>query len=341
MKLPVTSHTGITVVMPTHKRRASLERALGALGRQVYPAHLVEAIIVCDGGHDGSAEMAKGFGLPFSLTVLSQQSAGPAVARNLALAHARGPLIVFLDDDVLAYPYLLAEHVAAHGDASDRVVIGPLLPPTQARKPWVRWELRTVVRQYQDMEAGAYRPGPRQFFTGNASVRLEHLHAVGGFDSKFHRGEDVELAFRLQARGLRFVFHRKAGALHMADRSLESWLRAAFEYGRNDMIIGLFRGRPDMLDAVAHEFRGRHRLTRALVRWTTPFTRVQAGLARAIAELSKGAVEIGGDRLALPLCSAAFALSYWRGVASELGSPAAARALIERGGVAVKAAATR
>lgn len=333
MKLPVTPNGHVTVVMPTHERRASLGRALGALGRQVFPAHHVDVIVVCDGGDDGSAEMAESLRLPFSLTVLRQQNAGPAAARNLALAQARGPLIVFLDDDVLAYPHLLAEHVAAHADAADRVVIGPLLPPTEARKPWVRWELRTVVRQYYDMEAGAYRPGPRQFFTGNASVRLEHLRAVGGFDPNFRRGEDVELAFRLQAHGLRFVFHREAGALHMADRSLESWLRAAFEYGRNDMIIGLFRGRPDMLEAVAREFQHRHRLTRALVQWTTRLPRFQAGLARALAELSRGAQAFGGDRVALPLCSAAFGLSYWRGVASELGSPTAAGALIERGRV--------
>jgi len=341
VRLPVTPHPAISVVIPTHGRKASLERALRALALQVYPAHLVEVLLVCDGGNDGSAEMARELDMPFLLRVLWQENAGPAAARNLALAHAQGPLIVFIDDDVIAHPHLLAEHAAAHADADDRVVIGPLLPPGQARSPWVRWELRTVARQYAEMEAGEYRPGPRQFFTGNASVRLEHLVGAGGFDPKFRRGEDVELAFRLHARGLRFVFHRQAGALHMANRSVKSWLRAAFEYGRNDMIIGRFRGRPDMLGAVAREFHERHSLTRALVRWTTPVPRLQAGLARGLAELSRSAAAAGGDRLALPLCSAAFALSYWRGVAAELGSPVAAAELIERGRVVRNEVAVR
>ncbi len=341
MKLPVCPHPAISVVMPTHQRKASLERTLQALARQVYPSHLVELILVCDGGNDGSLEMARSMQFPFELRALWQENAGPAAARNLALAHARGQLIVFLDDDVIPHPRLLAEHAVAHSDADDRVVIGPLLPPNEARSPWVRWELRTVERQYAEMEAGDYRPGPRQFYTGNASVRLEHVLGAGGFDPKFRRGEDVELAFRLQARGLRFVFHRKAGALHMADRSLESWLRAAFEYGRNDMIIGHLRGRPDMLGAVAREFHERHSLSRALVRWTTPVPRVQAGLARVLGELSRGAKAAGGDRFALPLCSAAFALAYWRGVCAQLGGPEAVTDLIKQGRAAPTAAVGR
>jgi len=210
--------------MPTHRRKASLLRSLRALAMQVYPAQLVEMIVVCDGNEDQSAEAARTVELPFRLEVLTQANAGPAVARNLALAHARGPLIVFVDDDVMAYPYLLAEHAAAHADGDDNVVIGPLIPPPDSPSPWVRWELRTVVRQYAEMEVGAYKPGPRQFFTGNASVRLEHLQSVGGFDPSFRRAEDIELALRLQARGLHFVFQRRAGALHEATRPLRSWL---------------------------------------------------------------------------------------------------------------------
>lgn len=328
----------ITVVMPSHRRKASLLRALDALRHQTYPPHLVEVILICDGNADGSAEAARGVELPFPLLVLTQLNAGPAVARNLGLDHAQGSLVVFIDDDVMASPRLLAEHAAAHGDSNDRVVIGPLIPPPDSPSPWVRWELHTVARQYDDMEGGAYRPGPRQFFTGNASVRLEHLRAVGGFDPSFRRGEDVELAFRLQARGLRFVFHRGAAALHTADRSLRSWLRAAFEYGSNDVVLGRSKGRPDMLDAVAREFHERHPWTQSSVRLTQWSPLLQRVLARALGELSRGALVVAGEESAVRLCSAAFALAYWRGVAAQLGRPAEVAAFIERARPAPKTA---
>ena len=45
------------------------------------------------------------------------------------------------------------------------------------------------------------------------------------------------------------MFNRRAGARHAAARSLRSWLRAAFDYGRNDLILGQSRGRPDLVDA--------------------------------------------------------------------------------------------
>ena len=338
MRLPAGPLPRITLVMPTHRRKASLVRAMRALTMQVYPSHLVEMILVCDGNDDGSAEAARTVELPFPLEVMTQANAGPAVARNLALEHARGPLIVFIDDDVMAYPYLLAEHAATHADGDDMVVIGPLIPPPDSPSPWVHWELRTVVRQYAEMEAGAYRPGPRQFFTGNASVRLEHVRAVGGFDPSFRRAEDIELALRLQARGLRFVFQRRAGARHEANRPLNSWLRAAFEYGRNDVRLGLSKGRPDLLDAAGREFHERHVWTQSLVRWTLRTPRAQRALGLLFAELSRGALALGGDGPAVRLCSAAFAMSYWRGVATELGGSASVASLIERGRPASNAA---
>lgn len=340
MRVPANPLPEITVVMPTHRRKASMVLALSALGRQVYPAHLVEIIVVCDGDYDRSAEAALGVEMPFALKVLQQSNAGPAAARNLALGHARGPLVVFIDDDVIADRCLLAEHASAHRDGNDRVVIGPLIPPSDSPSPWVRWELKTVVHQYAEMEAGGYRPGPRQFFTGNASVRLEHLLAVGGFDPTFKRGEDVELALRLRARGLRFAFHRGASAVHLANRPLSSWLRAAYHYGRNDVILGRSRGHPDILEAVGREFHERHSWTQGMVRRTNSNPTAQRVLARMLGEASRATMAVAGDGPAVRLCSAAFALAYWRGVAAELGGPADVVALIEGGRPAPTAATT-
>ena len=72
---------------------------------------------------------------------------------------------------------------------------------------------------------------------GNASIKPERTGGqlgyptlgegeqflnVGGFDSRFQRAEDVELAFRLRSRGVRFVFNPDANVLHYASRSSES-----------------------------------------------------------------------------------------------------------------------
>jgi GT2 family glycosyltransferase len=324
-----------SVLIPTHQRRDSLQEALRALARVAYPHDRMELVLVCDGCTDGSASMVRSLRLPFSTAVLEQgpPNLGPAAARNLAVARARGPFILFLDDDVLASPGLLSEHARAHLEAPDeqRVVIGTLMPPPERRSPWVQWELDTVVRQYGQMEAGEYRPGPRQFYTGNASIRLEQVRAAGGFDTEFRRGEDVELAFRLQARGLRFVFRRRAAAVHMADRSFASWFRAAYHYGRNDVVLGLRRGRPDMLKAIGHEFWERNPLNRWLVRAMLRAPGCERAAAPAAVAAAWAATRLGRRRLSRSVCSALFTLAYWHGVSDELAGPAAARQLIELG----------
>lgn len=321
-----------SVVMPTYQRRESLRRTLETLARVEYPADRMELVLVSDGSTDGSLEMARSLDLPFPLRALEQPNQGPAAARNLALANATGPFLLFLDDDVLPSPRLVAEHARAHAEAGDRdrVVIGTLLPPDTFRSPWVQWELDTGVKQYAAMRQGLYRPTPRQFYTGNASVRLEHVVAAGGFDVAFKRAEDVELAFRLHRRGLEFAFWPEASAVHMADRALGSWLRAAYQYGRNDVVMGTRRDRPDMLQAIAREFWERNPLTRATVRagFHVPgLDRVAARPAMAAAWI---ALRLGRRRLSHAVCSATFSLAYWRGVSDELGAPAAARRLIQQ-----------
>jgi GT2 family glycosyltransferase len=320
-----------SVVMPTHQRQRSLHRTLTALASQEYPCDRLELIVVCDGCTDGSAQMVRDLRLPFANTVIEQPNSGPAAARNSALRLARGPYVLFLDDDVVAQPGLLSEHARAQREAIDRVVIGALLPPPRSRSPWVAWELETVVRQYDAIDRGEYRAGPRQFFTGNASAPLERIQAAGGFDVSFRRAEDVELAFRLERLGLHFVFRRAAAGLHLADRTYASWLDAAFEYGRNDVIMGRQRGRPDMLRAIAGEFHERNRLTRRLISWTLRRPRAARRMSGPVAAAARLAHIAGGRRLSYPICSSLFNARYWSGVAAELGGQKAAQELIELG----------
>ncbi|HEY4025106.1 MAG TPA: glycosyltransferase [Candidatus Dormibacteraeota bacterium] len=328
----MTSLPFFSVVMPTYQRRESLRRTLDTLARVQYPCDRFELVLVSDGSTDGSVEMARSLSLPFRVNVLDQPNQGPAAARNLALTHARGPFVLFLDDDVLASPGLIAEHARAHVEApsDDRVVIGTLLPPDTLRSPWVQWELDTVVKQYVAMAEGLYAPTPRQFYTGNASVRLERVRAAGGFDAGFKRAEDVELAFRLERMGLAFVFRPSASAVHMAERSLRSWIDAAHQYGRNDVVLGLRRGRPDMLAAIAREFWERNAATRLLVRAGLRAKGAERVLARPAAAAAWVALRLRRRRLSHAICSALFNLAYWRGVGDELGAPASARRLIRQ-----------
>jgi len=310
----------LSVVVPTYNRRAGLERLLLALAEQTFAADQFEVIVVNDGSLDGTERLLAALETPYRLRVVDQTNAGPAAARNVGVRRAEGRLIVFLDDDVVPVPELLAAHVEAHGDADDLVVVGPMSPPTDApRSVWVRWEERQLLKQYDAMERGAYPCTPRQFYTGNASVARARLLAAGGFDARFKRAEDVELAFRLWALGARFLFEPAADVLHYASRSFRSWMRTPYQYGRYDVVMSREKG-INTFEIACYEFERRHVWNRRLARACVGrFWRRPATLGLFLAAVTADA--IGLDNAASFALSAIFNLQYWQGASDELGGP--------------------
>jgi GT2 family glycosyltransferase len=319
----------VSVVIPTHRRLASLLRLLAALDVQDYPRELLEIVVVVDGDpHTVEALAGRA-----SLRVLEQTHGGPAAARNLGTAHARGELVVFLDDDVVPAGWCVRRHADAHASRRDLVVIGPLLPPRGGVRasPWVRWEARTLLRQYSDMEAGRWAASPRQFYTGNASVRREHLIRAGGFDGSLRRAEDVELGLRLRDLGLDFEYHPEATAHHEPTRRYRSWLDAAREYGRVDARMALEMGRGEVLSWAASEFASRHPLTRIAVRAGLSHPRLSSVLPWLALPFAHTALGCGLGRVSDRLCGGVFNVLYWQGVGDRLGGTSSVRSLIAAG----------
>src|SRR5258708_5322521 len=103
-----------SVVIPAYKRVARVERALGALAHQTQDRDAFEVIVVSDGSTDGTLDYLEHAHLPFNLAFATQENAGPAAARNRGLTLAKGSLVVFVDDDIVAGPRLIEEHVRTH-----------------------------------------------------------------------------------------------------------------------------------------------------------------------------------------------------------------------------------
>ncbi len=94
----------ITVVMPCYNTALYLEEAVESVLQQSYPH--VELIVTDDGSTDGSTDILQRLAAdrPERITLTFQNRAGPYAARNLALAHAHGNYIAFLDADDTWHP---------------------------------------------------------------------------------------------------------------------------------------------------------------------------------------------------------------------------------------------
>jgi GT2 family glycosyltransferase len=200
----------------------------------VAPEHSFEVIVVDDGSTDGTGDLVRGLESGYPLDYVHRPRDADscrAAARNLGLEYATGELVVLLDGDEVVPPGFLDEHLRAHTLVPDAVVVGP-------RRTFARGEADTALlaREFTmaafpelrggDVRAGIFAElsenlgnlaaGWHLAFSCNASVRREHLLAVGGFDAGFRKWgfEDTELAYRLHRHGLSFVFTPYATAYH-------------------------------------------------------------------------------------------------------------------------------
>jgi GT2 family glycosyltransferase len=308
-------HT-LSIVIPTFNRLPLLQRVLAGLAAQRVAQDTFDVVVVADGTTDGTEEFLRTAAYPFTLHAICQENAGVAMARNRGIDAATGDLVLFLDDDVVPAPHLVQTHLAAHAEyGPNTVVLGPMItPPDVVLRPWVDWEQRMLQKQYDDMAAGKYAPTARQFFTGNTSLGRRHLVAQGGFDVRFRRAEDVELAYRLARAGLSFVFKGDAVGYHYADRSFAAWLATPYAYGKNDVIFWRELGCDWLLPTVWREFHQRHRLIRAVTTLCLDRPRLSKAMATSLRQGAAALPKQG--RFAY---SALFNLRYYQGVADELG----------------------
>ncbi len=311
----------ISVVIPTFNRQASLQRVVEALTRQSLSPDKFEVIVVSDGSTDGTDQYLRAAQCNFALEVETQLNQGPAVARNRGVAIAAAPLVLYLDDDVMPSQGLLECHINAHDRLGrGHVVIGTMSTPEHFEmSPWVKWEQRMLYKQYDAMAAGEWSATARQFYTGNASVERCEVVAAGGFDPGFRRGEDVELAYRLADRGLKFSFEPTAVGFHFAERSFASWLANASDYGRNDVIFARDHNQAWLLGNVRYEFNRRDRLTRLLTHCCLRFPLLQRIAVPAITQSVKVTGQLHMARVNRFGLSALYNLAYYRGLSGEIG----------------------
>lgn len=311
--------TQVSVILPTYNRVQRLAQVLLGLERQTVSLNDFEVIVVSDGSTDGTDAFLKTLQTPLKLVAVTQENQGPAVARNTGVQRATSELILFIDDDVVPAPELLSEHLRMHGGQNNIVVLGPMLsPPGVKLAPWVEWEQEMLMKQYVAMQKGYWEPTARQFYTGNTSIRRQAVLDAGGFDSRFRRAEDVELAYRLARQGLRFVFNPQAVGFHYAERSFRSWIEIPYHYGRNDVTFAR-EGEDWIFEIVQVEFRRRNPLIRSLVGLCLDRNQLSNPVLAVFKQAAMLNNRLGLRQLTRFAHSAMFNLRYYQGVADGLG----------------------
>lgn len=212
----------VSVILCTYNRREILEKSLRAWERQDAAPGTFELVVVNDGSRDGTRELLDATSLSIPTRVLHRENGGLAAARNTGIAAARGEFLLFVNDDTIATPSLVSEHLRAHASAASSgqgevAVLGTFEQPLPALDNALMrvLEVGDLVFRYSDMRSGE-RYDYQRFWTCNVSVKAALVARAGGFDERFKRygAEDIDLGFRLQELGVEVLYCASARAQH-------------------------------------------------------------------------------------------------------------------------------
>lgn len=194
----------ITVCIPTRNRGSAILPTLQGLTQQVYDDF--DVIIVDQSDNDATETAIRtAIGRDDRFAVIRSSTCGVATSLNIAVAHARGPIISTTGHDCVALPDWL-QRINQHFIENPKVglICGEVHPAphdwTSGNIPYYHVPRRRLVtRAHQQWRAGGA--------SGNMSYRIETLQRVGPFDEVFGAGaplfaaEDSDMAYRIVRAG--------------------------------------------------------------------------------------------------------------------------------------------
>jgi glycosyltransferase involved in cell wall biosynthesis len=235
----------LSVVIPTYNRLDMLVRVLDALRKQE-GAPEFETIVIDDGATDGTAAAMASRS---DITFRSQENGGPGKARNYGVTLASGQVVVFIGDDTVPEPRFLAEHARVHRDAGNDPLLACL-----GYTGWPAGERVTAFMDYINdyglqfgyklIDDGTIVPF-NFFYTSNISIDRALL-AAHPFDTTFPSAawEDIELAYRLDAKGLKIRYNAAAVTRHYHPMTVDSFARRQYTVGKSGAIF--YRKHPEL-----------------------------------------------------------------------------------------------
>jgi glycosyltransferase involved in cell wall biosynthesis len=246
---PVSSNRDISVIISTFNRSTTLRKCLDALAEQTLGMEKFEVIVCDDGSTDRTELEVKNYQAPYKLLYLKQANKGPASARNMGIRSATGTYLLFINDDSIAEPDLLEQHLHRLIQKQDQrvAVLGKftLLPDYTRSLFGYTIENSDLLFEYNKMQPEQLHDY-RFFYTGNISIARAAVLDVGMFDENFcgPAAEDIELGYRLQKMGYNVFYEPKCIAWHNHELSIENFCKTNLTRGYG--AITLYAKHPEL-----------------------------------------------------------------------------------------------
>ncbi|MEM1173080.1 MAG: glycosyltransferase, partial [Cyanobacteria bacterium P01_H01_bin.35] len=188
----------VSVIIATYNNAHYILEAIASIFNQTYTSY--EIIVIDDGSTDKTREVLQ----PYidKIRYVYQENKGVSHARNLGLEMARGEFISFLDADDFFLPDKLAKQIAIFNARPSLGIVhsgwrlvnekGEKISDIELWHGSLELDLETWV---------VWKP-----VTISMMFRKSWIKSAGGFDTRWHHGEDIDLVLRLSINGCEAVW---------------------------------------------------------------------------------------------------------------------------------------
>jgi len=212
-----------SIIIPTFNGATRIGNCLDSLVKQT-AGRDIEILVVDDGSTDSTTNVVNSYS---SIRLITQANAGPASARNRGALEAKGTILLFTDDDCVPMPDWLEAMLAPFND-----------PEVVGAKGIYRTHQKSLAARFVQIEyEDKYRlmaglPSIDFIDTYSAAFRRERFLEMAGYDTSFPVAcaEDIELSYRMSARGWKMKFVSAAIVYHTHPDTLSRYLKKKYKF---------------------------------------------------------------------------------------------------------------
>lgn len=214
-----------SVIVPTYNRARTLRTTLESLIAQDFDRTQYEILVVDNNSTDETPAVVRELQArsPVELRYLHEPRPGVHYARNLAAVHARGRVLYFTDDDMIADHTMLTElYKMFELDPLIAIATGRVLPKWECEPPkWVvKYCTNTVLSlqlRSEDLVISREDPG---VFSCHEAILRDVLLESGGFHPENTEGiwvgdGETGLNDDVKQRGYKFAFTASSVTYHV------------------------------------------------------------------------------------------------------------------------------
>ena len=194
----------VSIIVPCWNEEKTLSSTVHSLLNLDYPRNKLDILIVDDGSTDGTLALAKTFEQWKNVRVFTKENGGKHTALNFGLSQSQSDLVGCLDADSYVDKDALTNIVIHFEHDTQAMVVTPSMKIWQPQNiiqfiQSIEYTWSVFLRKIHSYLGAMYvTPGPFSIF------KREVFTMVGVY-KKAHQTEDMEMAMRLQSRGLKIV----------------------------------------------------------------------------------------------------------------------------------------